>query len=82
MRLFKRPEAGLNNQSPSKVQQRAALLDAQSLRVWLDTTIMGLGASFDKWRYHNGPSEAVTEHIQAIDALWAELEKRADNVDQ
>jgi uncharacterized protein YgfB (UPF0149 family) len=79
MKLFKKVEAGLNNQSPSAVQQRATLLDAPSLRVWLDTTIMGLGAAFDKWRYHNGPAEEVMQHIHAINALWAEVEKREEN---
>jgi hypothetical protein len=40
---------------------------------------MGLGAAFDKWRYHNGPAEEVMQHIHAINALWAEVEKREEN---
>lgn len=76
MRLFKKTEPGLNDQTPSKAQQRASLLDAPSLRVWMDTTIMGLGAAFDKWRYHGGPTEQVTEHVEALSVLWNELQKR------
>lgn len=79
MKLFKKQEPGLNQQPPTRAAQRAALLDGPSLKIWLDSTIMGLGASFDKWRYHKGPNEDVTQHIEAITVIWNEIKKRENN---
>jgi hypothetical protein len=39
---------------------------------------MGLGASFDRWRYHGGPEGEVTEFIKALDDIWEELQRRVD----
>lgn len=79
MKLFKKQESGLNNQTPTRAQQRAALLDGPSLKIWMDSSIMGLGAAFDKWRYHKGPEEEVTQHIEAIAVIWDEVKKRGNN---
>lgn len=79
MKLFKKQDPGLNQQTPTRAAQRAALLDGPSLRIWLDSTIMGLGASFDKWRYHKGQEEEVTQHIEAIAVIWEEIKKRGNN---
>lgn len=79
MKLFKKQEPGLNHQPPTRAAQRAALLDGPSLKIWLDSTIMGLGASFDKWRYHKGLEEEVTQHVEAITVIWDEIKKRGNN---
>lgn len=79
MKLFKRQESGLRNESPTRAEQRAALLDAPSLKLWMDSTIMGLGAAFDKWRWHRGPSGEVSQHLEALTIVWNELKKREND---
>lgn len=76
MKLFKKQKSGLQHETPTRAEQRAAILDGQSLKLWMDSTIMGLGAAFDKWRWHRGPSEEVTQHIEALVIVWSELQKR------
>jgi hypothetical protein len=45
---------------------------------WFDTSVMMLGASFDRWRYHDGPDSEVGDAIEAINDLWQELQNRVD----
>jgi hypothetical protein len=60
------------------VPKRVQNLDRASLLQWFDTTIMGLGASFDRWRYHGGPEGEVTETLKALEDIWEELQRRVD----
>jgi hypothetical protein len=39
---------------------------------------MGLGASFDRWRYHGGPDGEVTDALKALEDIWEELQQRVD----
>jgi hypothetical protein len=75
MGFFKKEEEQtIRRDVPKRVQN----LDRASLLQWFDTTIMGLGASFDRWRYHGGPEGEVTEFIKALDDIWEELQRRVD----
>lgn len=74
MKLFMRGK----DESPRKVHNidRIYRMDTQSLLNWMDTSLMTMGNAFDKWRYQNGESEEVTQHVQVISALWDEIQNR------
>ena len=50
--------------------------DTPTLLSWFDNTIMGLGASFDRWRYHNDTIEEVEQHLDALNQMFAVLKSR------
>jgi hypothetical protein len=70
MRLFK------TEMQKKTVPARLQKMDTPSLYNWMESTIMGLGASFDKFRYHDKGKEELVEHIEALNAVWQELENR------
>lgn len=70
MRLFK------SEVQKKAVPARLKKMDTPSLYNWMESTIMGLGASFDKYRYHDKGREELAEHIEALNAVWQELEER------
>ena len=74
MRLFMRKE----ELSPTSEKRLARLASAEypTLLSWFDNTIMGLGASFDQWRYHDAPIDEVTQHVDALQALLVEIRQR------
>ena len=74
MKLFKKEEVAKSITIPSRVER----METHSLYEWMSTTIMGLGASYDQWRYHNRNKDEVQEHIDSLLALWEELKKRVD----
>lgn len=53
-------------------------MDKSSLLTWFDTSIMGLGGSFDKWRFHGGTPDQVTEALTSLNIIWEELQQRVD----
>lgn len=57
---------------------RISKLTDQDLMSWFDAAIMGLGASFDSWRYHDGPIDEVKSVVDSIKEMWAEIEARED----
>lgn len=59
-----------------KMAARAKKVASPDLIDWVDTTILALGSTFDAWRYHNAPSGEFTMHLDAINAMWAELSER------
>jgi hypothetical protein len=61
-----------------KIPQRIRNLDRVSLLQWFDNSIMSLGASFDKWRYHDGPIGEVDDALIALNNIWEELQGRVD----
>lgn len=65
-------------QEEKTADRMARLMRAEypTLLLWFDNTIMGLGSSFDRWRYHDGPMEEVTQHVEALSALMTELQHR------
>lgn len=50
--------------------------DTPTLLAWFDNTIMGLGASFDRWRYHNDTVEEVEQHLDALNQMLIVLKSR------
>lgn len=46
------------------------------LRAWLNTCLMELGATHDRWAYHSGDPDEVTQIMELTDALWAEIRSR------
>lgn len=60
------------------IHPRIKKMDTPSLISWLDSTLMSLGMSLDKWRFHSGEEEAVDESIQALNMLWEELKERRE----
>jgi hypothetical protein len=75
MGFFKKEEEQISRR---EVPRRVQNLDRASLLQWFDTTIMGLGASFDRWRYHGGPDGEVTDALKALEDIWEELQQRVD----
>lgn len=76
MRFFRSAEPP--KQDLSKLAQRLKRMETQSVMSWWDTCHMGLGAAFDRWRYHNGPWEEVQENLDALQEIWAEIRTRTD----
>lgn len=74
MKLFRKEEVKNTVEIPSRVKN----MDKSSLLTWFDTSIMGLGGSFDKWRFHGGEPEQVTEALTALNVIWEELQQRVD----
>jgi hypothetical protein len=75
MVFFKKEEKKEETIIPKRIKN----LDRSSLLQWFDTSIMNLGASFDQWRYHGAPESEVTESLDALVAIWTELQQRVDD---
>lgn len=75
MAFFKKEETKESVNIPKRIKN----LDRASLLQWFDTSIMSLGAQYDQWRYHGAPESEVTESLEALNALWAELQLRVDD---
>ena len=73
MGFFKKEEP-----AKREVPKRLQNLDRASLLQWFDTSVMMLGSSFDRWRYHDGPDGEVSDAIEALSDLWQELQSRVD----
>lgn len=74
MRLFKKDEPVKTITIPSRVER----METHSLYEWMSTTIMGLGAAFDQWRYHQRGRDEFEEHLESLTVLWEEMKKRVD----
>lgn len=74
MRLFNKPKEPKQGSSIPRISK----LSNQDLMSWFDAAIMGLGASFDAWRYHDGPVDEVKSIVDSINEMWAEIEARED----
>ncbi len=57
-------------------RQRASTLDTAQIGPYLDQTIMLLGQSVDQWRFKSGPASEVALALDALMALWNEVELR------
>lgn len=77
MRLFVKNEENTKKAKPEQIG-RIVRMDTPSLLNWMDVTIMGLGESYDKWRYHKLPAEDVSQHLNVINAIWDEILSRKD----
>ena len=73
MKLFSKKEEEVRQGSSV---QRISKLETSELHGWFNTTLMGLGRSFDRWRYEDGPNE-VSEHLDTLNELWKEITNRS-----
>lgn len=55
---------------------RISRMDTPSLLNWYETTLMELGSSFDKYRYHNSDFSDLDEMHQLLNDLHTELGSR------
>lgn len=75
MKLFMRKKEEASYGDITRMS-RLMKTDYPTLLTWFDNTIMGLGSSFDRWRFHDGPIEEVIQHVEALDALMNEIKIR------
>lgn len=76
MKFFKRKDDPQGDTAKPEQIARIVRMDKPSLHNWMNTTIMGLGESFDRWRFHGEPKEEVTQHLNVLNAIWQELDNR------
>jgi hypothetical protein len=72
MKLFKKDQEQVKGSNIGRISR----METESLKTWFDNTLMGLGPSFDQWRYHGAPDGEVSEHIHILNELWSELQQR------
>lgn len=46
------------------------------LRGWLNSSLMEMGASYDRWAFSKGEAEEFTKLLNIINDLWNELQSR------
>lgn len=60
-----------------KAYSRAQMLDSPSLLQYFDHCVLALNSSFDRFRSaEEAPGEEVTMCVDAVVALWTEIENR------
>lgn len=59
-----------------KMANRAKKVASPDLVEYLNVTLLSMGAMYDAWRYHNAPAGEFTMHLEAANAIWAELASR------
>ena len=55
---------------------RITRMDLPSLLNWYETTLMDVGAAFDKYRYHGAEYSTVDELFEILNNLHIELGQR------
>jgi hypothetical protein len=55
---------------------RAERIPNEMLAPYMDTAVMSLGQALDGWRFHGGPRTEVDKALDALNALWQEVERR------
>lgn len=72
MKIFsKKEEAQRQGSDISRISK----LDTGELYGWFNNTLMGLGRSFDSWRYEDGPNE-IDSYLETLNELWKEISHR------
>lgn len=74
MKLFTKKETV--NATGSSIT-RISSMDTNELYRWFSTTLVGLGRSFDLWRYEDGPDE-IESHLEILNELWKEISHRSN----
>lgn len=73
MRLFNKEQDAYTGSSIKRISK----LETAGLKTWFDTTLISLGNVYDKWRYHDGPADDISEHLTILNELWKELQIRS-----
>jgi len=63
----------------ANIPARITRLDKPSLLDWFNTTIMELGASFDRYRHHGAGLEQLDELMEILNNLHKEIASRERN---
>lgn len=74
MKLFNREQD--KGQTVSRVSKRAAKMATPDLVSWLDSLVLNLGQTFDKWSRDHAEVDDMDMVIEAINTLWEELKRR------
>lgn len=56
--------------------QRIQKMSDGDLRGWLNSSLMELGASYDRWAYNRAESEEFDNVLNIVNDLWQELRSR------
>lgn len=72
MKIFSKKE---EQESSGSVISRISKLETGELYGWFNNTLIGLGRSFDSWRYEDGPNE-IESYIETLGELWKEISHR------
>jgi len=59
-----------------RARKRVLSMDSSTIKSYLSETTMSLNIALDAWTYHGAPSEEVTMAVDALVALWTEVESR------
>jgi hypothetical protein len=67
------------NKAKTEEKERPARLQKMSedeLRGWLNSSLMELGATYDRWSYNRGESAEFNTVLNVVNDLWNELQSR------
>jgi hypothetical protein len=67
--LFWNKEKKQEKVIPARIQK----MSKDEIVMWMDTSLMNFHRAYDEWRFRNGPSTVIDEHIEALSLMWAEL---------
>lgn len=59
-----------------ELHPRVRTLDDSNLLMWMDSTLMNVGAAFDGWRFKGRSMDEVGECLDVLNDLWEEISKR------
>lgn len=57
-------------------RRRASTMNSEELASYMDNSLMSLGTALDQWRFKSGPASEVALSLDALMALWNEVELR------
>lgn len=72
MKLFTKKE---EQERLGSTVSRISKLETGELYGWFTNTLVGLGRSFDSWRYEDGPNE-IDSHLEILNEIWKEISHR------
>lgn len=75
MKLFMKQK--IEEQSRGSSIPRISKMGTPELLDWFSVSVMGLGKSFDEWRYKEGPDE-ISSHLNVLTEIWKELRDRKE----
>lgn len=64
------------SKSTIEIPARISRMSLYDLTSWGDLLIIELGKAYERWNLKKGSAKEVTETLDAVNQIWAELEKR------
>lgn len=74
--LLKKGKRSVKRPIPPDMLKRLQKTETSQLLSWMDTTLMALGQASDNWRFHGAEAGEVTLCLNAMYAIWEELQVR------